>query len=173
MLRSFCYTPNDWWLMRRRGKECIGWVFEKDSYYSIYCLWWMLIPQKDSEFISACMRWCCAHLPCMIWLMMADHKKTTRRYDKYLNRIHIAVDTISMIDNDIEIVSQNTLECTCIMKLCHAWYDWQLTMRCLWPGALTLKVLVMTIDAQWEGMGDVGSARYEPALLPPCPTIRV
>ena len=37
----------------------------------------------------------------------------------------------------------------------------------------TLRVLVATIDAQWEGMGDVGSARYEPALLPPCPTIRV
>ena len=34
-------------------------------------------------------------------------------------------------------------------------------------------MLVATIDAQWEGMGDVGSARYEPALLPPCPTIRV
>ena len=38
---------------------------------------------------------------------------------------------------------------------------------------LTLKVLVTAIDARWEGMGDVGSARYEPALLPPCPTIRV
>ena len=38
---------------------------------------------------------------------------------------------------------------------------------------LTLKVLVMTIDAQWEGMGDVGSARYEQSLLPSCPTIRV
>ena len=38
---------------------------------------------------------------------------------------------------------------------------------------LTNTVLVATIDAQWEGMGDVGSARYEPALLPPCPTIRV
>ena len=38
---------------------------------------------------------------------------------------------------------------------------------------LTLKVLVATIDAQWQVMGDVGSARYEPALLPPCPTIRV
>ena len=38
---------------------------------------------------------------------------------------------------------------------------------------LTLTVLVTTIDAQWEGMGDVGSARHEPALLPPCPTIRV
>ena len=38
---------------------------------------------------------------------------------------------------------------------------------------LTLKVLVTAIDTQWEGMGDVGSARYEPALLPPCPTIRV
>ena len=34
-------------------------------------------------------------------------------------------------------------------------------------------VLVATIDAQWEGMGDVGSVRYEPALLPSCPTIRV
>ena len=38
---------------------------------------------------------------------------------------------------------------------------------------LTLTVLVATIDAQWGGLGDVGSARYEPALLPPCPTIRV
>ena len=38
---------------------------------------------------------------------------------------------------------------------------------------LTLKVLVATTDAQWEGMGDVGLVRYEPALLPPCPTIRV
>ena len=38
---------------------------------------------------------------------------------------------------------------------------------------LTLKVLVTTIGAQWEGMGDVMSARYEPALLPPCSTIRV
>ena len=42
-----------------------------------------------------------------------------------------------------------------------------------YPTLLTLKVLVATIEAQWEGMGDVGSARYEPALLPPCPTIRV
>ena len=49
----------------------------------------------------------------------------------------------------------------------------QISSECLsWH--LTLKVLVTTkIDAQWEGMGDVGSARYEPALLPPCPTIRV
>ena len=38
---------------------------------------------------------------------------------------------------------------------------------------LTLKVIVTTRDAQWEGMGDVRSARYEPALLPPCPTIKV
>ena len=38
---------------------------------------------------------------------------------------------------------------------------------------LTLTVLVATIDAQWEGMGDVGSVRYEPALLPSCLTIRV
>ena len=40
-------------------------------------------------------------------------------------------------------------------------------------GDLTLTVLITTIDAQWEGMGDVGSARYEPALLPPCLTITV
>ena len=34
---------------------------------------------------------------------------------------------------------------------------------------LTLTVLVATIDAQWEGMGDVGSARYEPATTSPMP----
>ena len=45
-------------------------------------------------------------------------------------------------------------------------------------------MLVTTIDAlglflnkimtaQCEGMGDVGSVKYEPALLPPCPTIKV
>ena len=49
------------------------------------------------------------------------------------------------------------------------WYALQVILL----ASLTLKVLVTTIDAQWEGMGDVGSARYEPALLPPCPTIRV
>ena len=42
-----------------------------------------------------------------------------------------------------------------------------------WGQFLTLKVLVTTIDAQWEGMGDVGLAKYEPALHPPCPTITV
>ena len=54
-------------------------------------------------------------------------------------------------------------------------YKWQRnnTSFVLLSDILTLKVLVTTIDAQWEGMGDVGSARYEPALLPPCPTIRV
>ena len=30
-----------------------------------------------------------------------------------------------------------------------------------------------SIVNKWEGMGDVGSARYEPALLPPRPTTRV
>ena len=48
--------------------------------------------------------------------------------------------------------------------LVFAWY---------WYSVLTLEVLVTTIDAQWEGMGDAGSARYEPALLPPCSTISV
>ena len=50
-------------------------------------------------------------------------------------------------------------------------YDFSFSPRAF--GLLTFKVLVATIDAQWEGMGDVGSARYEPALLLPCPTIRV
>ena len=48
-----------------------------------------------------------------------------------------------------------------------------------WHLFITLKVLVTTVDAlghfinrittaQWEGMGAVGSARYEPALHVPC-----
>ena len=51
-------------------------------------------------------------------------------------------------------------------------YNCNSVMVCM-IDVLTLTVLVMTVDAQWEGMGDVGSARYEPALLPPCPTVRV
>ena len=39
--------------------------------------------------------------------------------------------------------------------------------------SLSLTVLVTTIDAPLEGMGDVGSARYEPTIIPPCATIRV
>ena len=50
---------------------------------------------------------------------------------------------------------------------------WLVTHLRVIVDVLTPAVLVVTIDAQWEGMGDVGSARYEPALLPPCPTIRV
>ena len=54
-------------------------------------------------------------------------------------------------------------------------------LLCTHSKQLTRKVLVMTSDAletllirvQWEGMGDVGSVWYKPALLPPYPTIRV
>ena len=55
-------------------------------------------------------------------------------------------------------------------------YAHQLYFKCQFE-SLTLKVLVTTIDAlwpliirvitaQWEGMGDVGSARYEPSRHP-------
>ena len=55
-------------------------------------------------------------------------------------------------------------------KVCSKWFQ---QLMYFFFHCLTLKVLVTTIDAQWEGMGDVGSAKYEPALLPPCPTNRV
>ena len=50
---------------------------------------------------------------------------------------------------------------------------WTSSLRFEPSTGLTLTVLVATTDAQWEGMGDAGLARYEPALLPQCPTIRV
>ena len=65
-------------------------------------------------------------------------------------------------------ISRNSAD----LDVCALIWKHGLTQK-LFLGLLSLKVLVTTIDAQWEGMGDVGSARYEPALLPPCPTIRV
>ena len=75
------------------------------------------------------------------------------------------------------------------MKVCGAWsHNQNHEQQCLQnprqeKTLLTLKVLVTTIDALETfkpdnystvgGHGDVGSARDEPALLPPCPTIRV
>ena len=61
---------------------------------------------------------------------------------------------------------------TCITSGTNLRYPIITEVSCVYMD-LTLKVLIATIDAQWEGMGDVGSARYEPALLLPCPTIRV
>ena len=55
----------------------------------------------------------------------------------------------------------------------YSWSSGQHEQSARYHKLLTLTVLVTTIDAQWELMGDVGSARYELALLPPCPTIRV
>ena len=55
---------------------------------------------------------------------------------------------------------------------CHA-VSYQFSKPAKFHLILTLKVLVTTTDAQWEGVGDIGSARYEPALLPPCPTVMV
>ena len=58
----------------------------------------------------------------------------------------------------------------CLLLLLHYSYS-------MLPGRkycfLTLKVIVAPSDAQWEGMGDAGLARYEPALLLPCPTLRI
>ena len=76
----------------------------------------------------------------------------------------------------LEAVALSTQPCAYrIFTLLCAWaYKWMWASNQIWAHwKLTLKVLVATIDAQWEGMGDVGSARYEPALLPPCPAIRV
>ena len=58
--------------------------------------------------------------------------------------------------------------------VCPPFTHWlQSVFSCGWFTLSKVKVLVATIDAQWEGMGDVGSARYEPALLPHWPTIKV
>ena len=40
------------------------------------------------------------------------------------------------------------------------------------PGENSMSQIATIMTAQCEGMGEVGSARYEPALLPPCPSIR-
>ena len=59
------------------------------------------------------------------------------------------------------------------------WRDCFLIINCWSKHVPHVPVWFMTLQnvtdksAQWEGMGDVGSARYELALLPPCPTVRV
>ena len=49
---------------------------------------------------------------------------------------------------------------------------WLLTHKVLVTTIYALGHLNRIITALWEGMGDVGLARYEPALLPPCLTTR-
>ena len=102
--------------------------------------------------------------------------------DSSINRIVIALVTPIQMDGGL------TTPCGIDnLKLQHFWRSlkapWCPFQPCLFKRPqplvsinniiLTLNLLVVTIDEQWEWMGDVGSARYEPALLPPCPTIRV
>ena len=62
---------------------------------------------------------------------------------------------------------------TAVFTCCWQMFIQYMVPHCYHKYLLTLTVLVTTIYAPWEGMRDVASARYEPALLPPCPTIRV
>ena len=82
-------------------------------------------------------------------------------------------ETTTIIVNVTLTIEHEQLHSDCPYQVSKNLAKWSLetcTNKAKW---LTLKVLVTTIDAQWEGMGDVGLARYEPVLLPPCPTIRV
>ena len=65
---------------------------------------------------------------------------------------------ITVLSNDVFLLFE-------VQKFCTDYH----TLRHNKVSMLTLKVLVRTIHARCEGMGDVGSARYEPALLPPIP----
>ena len=81
--------------------------------------------------------------------------------------LYLLCETLTSTNCSTTTLCSNAIQCT--RPTCHVHNNSQSQEVFI----LTLKVLVTTIDAQWEGMGDVGSARYEPALLPPCPTIRV
>ena len=57
---------------------------------------------------------------------------------------------------------------SCALPRCHLFNSYSASHDNWCTGTLWNRV----ITAQCEGMGEVGSARYEPALLPPCPSIR-
>ena len=59
-------------------------------------------------------------------------------------------------------LNKNTQSAHHIEKKTHV-QNWHILDICIMLHRLTLKVLVTTSDAQWEGIGDVGLARYEPA----------
>ena len=69
------------------------------------------------------------------------------------------------------MVSMESLLINCIyFQNCRWFLNCQSASRDNW---FTGTLLHRIITAQCKGMGDVGSARYEPELLPPCLSIRV
>ena len=83
-------------------------------------------------------------------------------------RFTLALNNVAKHSEYIQHITQLTVVIHRGLLLAHPRSLW-----CTTYDKITLKVLVATIDAQWEGMGDVGLVRHKPALLPPCPTIRV
>ena len=104
------------------------------------------------------------------------------RFNNNIDREYLSVNN-KTLTTDIGHEVTQVVECSA--KWMHSYISFQTKFICsiyLQYFVLTLTVLVTTIDAlghfnrvitaQCEGMGEVGSARYEPALLPPCPSIR-
>ena len=83
----------------------------------------------------------------------------------------IALSLLLMLNQKPVLLTKNILAATVFSHRTHKKEKFIPYLHAL--QSLTLTVLVATIDEQWEGMGDVGLVRYEPALLPPCPTVRV
>ena len=67
------------------------------------------------------------------------------------------------------LITQNSKLSLAVLEYCYRINSYSASHDNCCTGTLLNSI----ITAQWEGMGDVGSARYKPALLPPCPTIRV
>ena len=111
----------------------------------------------------------------MIWLPFSYHMQNKGAQDLYICifSVHVAwLLKLQSKQNVIKITENNSVWCNCNLfwRVGRNPYETNMWIKAV---KLTLKVQVATIDAQWEGMGDVGSARYEPALLPPWPTLRV
>ena len=83
------------------------------------------------------------------------------------NYLHSSLNLLMFFSNNKTTTYSHTQCCSMLFQW---WFNSYSASHGNWCTA-TLWNRIMT--AQCEGMGEVGSARYEPALLPPCPSIRV
>ena len=116
---------------------------------------------------------------CSLWIYSQVLTRTIVKYCKIID-LNCALFTAVRISKLVGFL----LVCVCMVedrhfwrnrvdrKKCFLWCIWVLTSASH-DNWCTGTLLNRIITAQWEGMGDVGSARYEPALLHPCPTIKV
>ena len=140
---------------------------------------------RQSFFRRSCSLWMAAVFENVPYpYLMISHMMSAPHNSSTPNSISVYKISVNLITGNISkvlAVCLRQLQCSCKLHWLAKQGEYRLHLyvyefnsyRVSHDNWCTVTLWNRIMTAQCEGMWEVGSARYEPALLPPCPSIRV